>query len=858
MDSISTSYQIILGTGHLALEHGRNQKSQDAGSLGTRLILISKELEIMNPDVPISDDVPELEKVTKKLKSILQVTSYPSNKAQVDRARYNLAKFFKFSNYNERQELLENCDALLKGLEVHESPTHILAHPPNTQKIEYTMAIKKKLFSGLRKQSMCDSCLGINASQDSPRWHQTRLLLKQKPREDNCETIDFNIVVARIPQERWQDIGLSVPRRENSVKFAGEDTPHNSSSHLQASGLGQGFFCHILSTQIFARICFNFHNGHFFPQPDGQALEQRPCPGFGITLRRVLERHTLQLKDKIILAHLTAQALWQFYDTELLYRKWNSDCILFLPEQHKGVLRIPIKPYVSVQFEISEENIDEYLPENSLVHRYPRILAFGIMLIEIGLGRSLQLQQWDDLVTQVNADFDAASQGLDELKETSWANFSNKAVFIQAIVNCLTSNIYRQVDLTTATVPSSAGHRDGRASWQIDQIRRVFYDRVVWPLQWLAEVGFHGDQSTSYLCESQSSPQTSPSISTQKDLDEDIRFSSVEFHGGNPIDPNNWLNGLKAINKAIYPKLQNLVVDGQGVRVGERGIRVAILDTGYDPKAPLLTGKAAAKCFKGWKDFISGSDVPVDSFGHGTFMATLLIHSAPISEVYVARIAESTNNLLQSSSHVAQGIRWAAFEQNVDVISMSFGFPASDNEAYKQISEAIEEVKMKRDGKIIFLASAGNSGVYEDETFPATHPSVISIRATNSLGTFMNTNPRNKSESSVVFGAVGDDIPPDLQQFRPEVSLPGTSAATAVAAGIAAIMLGYVLILPQLVKIETNEHIMRRLWTTEGMRNMFMKMSDDMGERRRFINPSKFFLNKSNSHSRYCAIYDCL
>jgi hypothetical protein len=189
---------------------------------------------------------------------------------------------------------------------------------------------------------------------------------------------------------------------------------------------------------------------------------------------------------------------------------------------------------------------------------------------------------------------------------------------------------------------------------------------------------------------------------------------------------------------------------------------------------------------------------------------------------------------------------------------MSFGFPVSDEKAYEEISEAIEEVQKKRNRRIIFLASAGNSGVYDDETFPATHQSVISIRATDSLGTFMKTNPENKSESPVVFGAIGDDIPPHLQHFCPEVSLPGTSAATAIAAGIAAVMLAYVLILPQMVKTEHGEGILKRLWTTEGMKKMFMKMSDDMGQRRRFLNPSKFFLNKPTPESRYFAIYDCL
>ncbi|KAH6982561.1 peptidase S8/S53 domain-containing protein [Ilyonectria destructans] len=335
------------------------------------------------------------------------------------------------------------------------------------------------------------------------------------------------------------------------------------------------------------------------------------------------------------------------------------------------------------------------------------------------------------------------------------------------------------------------------------------------------------------------------------DIKENIQLPSVQFHGSQKIDPKRWLDDLKAINRAISPRLRKLPA-------GSKGVRVAILDTGYNPKAPLLADQARSRCFKGWKDFVSGSDAPVDTFGHGTFMVTLLVESAPISEVHVARVAENTNNLPQSSSRIAQGIRWAGLQQNADIISMSFGFPVHDEETYEKISEAIEEVQKERRRRIIFLASAGNSGVYDDETFPATHPSVISIRATDSLGAFMKTNPENKSESPMVFGAIGDDIPVHLQQFCPDVSLPGTSAATAIAAGIAAVMLAYVLVLPQMVKTEHGEGILKRLWTTEGMKMMFMKMSDDMGQRRRFLNLSKFFLNKRTPESRYFAIYDCL
>ncbi|KAM6486265.1 peptidase S8/S53 domain-containing protein [Trichoderma sp. SZMC 28011] len=847
-------------SGHLILKHGLGQMSSDTGSLGTRLILISKGLRKVNPEALANGDIPLLNNVTRKLESIAKITSTsysPTGKADIDRLRKNLTKFLKSSDYNERQQLSKNCEDLVEALQKHESINHILAKPPRSGRGEYPVSVKRKLLSGLRNNSIC-TCVGPDESQGSPRWHPTRLLLQQKPRQDDRRVIDFSAVVARVPEERWQNVCLSVPL-ENSERFAGESSPSSGPNHEQESDLVRGLFCYMLKNNAFARIRFVFRNGSFFSEHDVRDFGQRPCAGIGITLTTVLQKYTLQFKDKVDLAHMTAQALWQFYDTRLLYDKWNSDCILFMPEEHQGVRRVPIKPCVPVQFEVSEENIDEYLSEKLLPHRYPRILAFAIMLIEIGLGRPLQLQQWDSLATQVNTDFEVALQGLNELKETPLENSSCKSAFIKAIENCLRYENFGPIDTTSAAVPSPAGNQDGRrTSLQIDHTRRIFYTKVVWPLQWLAKTGASGLQSNSYLRENQRSLQISRASSTRNGLEEDIQFAPTEFHASRCINPKDWLRNLKAINKEIHPKLQNLVVDGQGVRVGERGIRVAILDTGYNPEAPLLAVEAAARCFKGWKDFVSGSDVPVDSFGHGTFMATVLIHSAPISEVHVARVAENTNNLGQCSHQVAEGIRWAAFEQNVDIISMSFGFPAFDNEAYGPISKAIDEVKMKRDGQIIFLASAGNSGVYEDETFPATHSSVISVRATNCLGEFTNTNPRRRSGDSEVFGAIGDDIPPHLRGFYPEVSLPGSSAATAVAAGTAVIMLAYVLILPQLLEIEIKYHKLKLLWTTEGMRRMFMKMSDDMGQQQRFLNPVKFFCNKPGHFDKYCAVYDCL
>lgn len=74
MDSATTSHQkLIKHVEQLALDHGVTHQSPNAGSLGTWLFLVSNTLDVVNPNAPITDDIPELGKMVEKLKSILQV-----------------------------------------------------------------------------------------------------------------------------------------------------------------------------------------------------------------------------------------------------------------------------------------------------------------------------------------------------------------------------------------------------------------------------------------------------------------------------------------------------------------------------------------------------------------------------------------------------------------------------------------------------------------------------------------------------------------------------------------------------------------------------------------------------------------
>lgn len=318
-----------------------------------------------------------------------------------------------------------------------------------------------------------------------------------------------------------------------------------------------------------------------------------------------------------------------------------------MPEEVGHTQRLPNKAYISIQFELGREQTDEYLDTDFLVHRFPRILSFAVILLEIGLGRSLRLRQFDSPVAQFNSDFEVASQALVDLREMSWTNFANKDVYVKATENCLESNHYRiQQAANGPTDAATLSHlnSDYRRSVDIDQRRKTFYNKVVWPLQWLAETGFQGSYNQVTFFSERTEPQPSASQSPTPSHVQSMPMPS--FHAGGLINPHGWLDHLKQINQYIHRTLHKRPASC-------KGIRIAILDTGYDLSAPFFQDHKRLRRVKGWKDFVSASKTPVDTFGHGTFMATLAIESAPVAELCIARVAENTDKLTHSPSRIA-------------------------------------------------------------------------------------------------------------------------------------------------------------------------------------------------------------
>lgn len=195
-------------------------------------------------------------------------------------------------------------------------------------------------------------------------------------------------------------------------------------------------------------------------------------------------------------------------------------------------------------------------------------------------------------------------------------------------------------------------------------------------------------------------------------------------------------------------------------------------------------------------------------------------------------------SILTHKLTATKAIKWATDECRADIISMSFGF----HDEITTIRDAIWDAQRLRGGKILFFAAAANSGGNQEEMFPARHECVVSIRETNSKGFFSDTNPPVDRDGPAVYGTLGRDVPSAwLRNVEGELVKSGSSVATAVAAGIAAMVLAYAL------TDASKSSDVANLWTRRGMWRMFAKMSENMGDRRFFLSPARFFAMNQTS-----------
>ncbi|GAA0598091.1 S8 family serine peptidase [Kribbella sandramycini] len=258
-----------------------------------------------------------------------------------------------------------------------------------------------------------------------------------------------------------------------------------------------------------------------------------------------------------------------------------------------------------------------------------------------------------------------------------------------------------------------------------------------------------------------------------------------------------WLNGrAKPLLDVSVPQI-GAPTAWQGGHTGA-GVKVAVLDSGYDPSHPDLVGAV-----KDSKDFIG--DGIKDTVGHGTHVASILAGRGTASQGKYTGVAKGADLLIGKVCNTVEcpfdaiiaGMQWAA-ASGAKVVNLSLG--GSETDGTDPLSAELN--RLTESTGTLFVVAAGNSGPRGLVSSPASADAaltVASVTKQDELSEFSSVGPRlgdhalkpdlaAPGSDIVAARAAGtlDDVAVDEQHAQ----LSGTSMASPHVAGAAAILAG--------------------------------------------------------------------
>jgi subtilisin family serine protease len=178
---------------------------------------------------------------------------------------------------------------------------------------------------------------------------------------------------------------------------------------------------------------------------------------------------------------------------------------------------------------------------------------------------------------------------------------------------------------------------------------------------------------------------------------------------------------------------------------GDRGVRIGLVDTGWQQNHPDLANKAYDEY-----DFVN-EDPRAEAGGndyHGTSVAGVAAADTNNNEG-VASIGFNARFVMAKActdfcltEDTAPAIDWLAQQKQVKIINLSFGAIFPDGTAPDPLlGDAIQRAQ---EAGALVVASAGNDGVYTDSFYPSCFEGVLGVGAVNDAGTdayFSNAGP---------------------------------------------------------------------------------------------------------------------
>jgi subtilisin family serine protease len=244
-----------------------------------------------------------------------------------------------------------------------------------------------------------------------------------------------------------------------------------------------------------------------------------------------------------------------------------------------------------------------------------------------------------------------------------------------------------------------------------------------------------------------------------------------------------------------------------------RGVTVALLDTGVDTRLPFLAAAVVAEhcivppagCPGGTAE-ADGPGSAQDDQGHGTEIAGILLGVAPDVRLIDVKVADQNGR--SSSAQIQAGLDWLRIyhpEARIVNVSLAGDIPLSGNcstltAALASYSASVAALRAQ--GTLLFAAS-GNDGRPNGLPAPACFPVSVAVGAVYSRTAGAVTAPNicrdahpvadevacwSNASSELDLLAPGAPIATVGLGGRPE-TFAGTSAASAVASGAAALLL---------------------------------------------------------------------
>ncbi|KAG8530272.1 uncharacterized protein KY384_004773 [Bacidia gigantensis] len=289
-----------------------------------------------------------------------------------------------------------------------------------------------------------------------------------------------------------------------------------------------------------------------------------------------------------------------------------------------------------------------------------------------------------------------------------------------------------------------------------------------------------------------------------KDLDPVLfdteRLKAYHEQLGAAESANDW---FELLNERVQVPVSN------GRREDDVKVKLAILDSGIDAiYANSLNMKDKMR------DWTGSPDGAHDTHGHGTHIAKLIIRVAPNIEIYVGKVFQKAKGDERTAE---RAIDYCREKWEVNIISMSFGLLERDD----QISAAIGRAYAV--GILMFAAASNHSPMEgRHSIFPANiKGQVFKICSCDGHGIPSTFTPLPTSNDDN-FMIIGESVGPASKGKNSSDTLErrsGTSMATAIAAGIVALLLEYAGQEHRKIKNKS------RLWHYAGMRAMLNKMT---------------------------------